>query len=185
MEEPGRLQSMGSLRVGHDWETSLSVFMDTWIVSSYGLCLVSQLCLTLCDPMDYSLPGSSVHGFLQARTMEQTATPFSRVSSQYRDWTQVSRIVGGFFTVWATREAQEYWSGHPFSSPGDLPNPGMELGSPALQADSLPGRFFTSWATRATRHLFKCWQIKIYLSIYLKIYLPAIKEVSGVCDQTS
>ena len=33
---------------------------------------------------------------------------------------------------------QEYWSGLPFPSPGDLPDPGMELGSPALQADSLP-----------------------------------------------
>ena len=62
-------------------------------------CSVAQLCLILCDPMDCSLPGSSVHG--------------------------ISR--------------QEYWSGLPFPSPGDLPDPGIELESPALA-----GRFFTT-----------------------------------------
>ena len=54
--------------------------------------LVTQLCPSLCDPIDCSPPGSSVHGILQARI---------------------------------------------FSLPGDLPNPGIKLGSPALQADSL------------------------------------------------
>ena len=43
-----------------------------------------------------------------------------------------------FFTSWATREAQEYWSGYPIPSPVDLPDTGIEPGSPALQADSLP-----------------------------------------------
>ena len=56
-----------------------------------------QLCLTLCDSMDYSPPGSSVRGILQARTLEWIAISF----------------------------------------PGDLPNPGIEPGSPALRADSL------------------------------------------------
>ena len=59
---------------------------------------VAQSCPTLCDPMDCSPPGSSVHGILQ----------------------------------------QEYWSGLPFPSPGDLPNPGIKPRSPALQADTLP-----------------------------------------------
>ena len=45
------------------------------------LCLVSQSCLTLCNPMDCSLPGSSVHGILQARILEWVAIPFSRGSS--------------------------------------------------------------------------------------------------------
>ena len=58
---------------------------------------VAQSCLTLCDPVDCSLPGSSLHGILQARL----------------------------------------WSGLPFPSPGDLPNPGIEPGSLALQADAL------------------------------------------------
>ena len=61
---------------------------------------------TLCNPMDYT-----IHGILQARILEWVAFPFFRGSSQTRDRTQVSCIVGGFFTSWATREAQEYWSG--------------------------------------------------------------------------
>ena len=86
---------------------------------------------TLCDPMDYT-----VHGILQARMLEWITFPFSRRSSQPRDRTQVSRIAGGFFTSWATREAQEYWSGQPVPSPGDLPDPGSEPGCPALQVGS-------------------------------------------------
>ena len=57
--------------------------------------------------MDCSLPGSSVHGILQARILERVAIPFSRGSSQSRDWIRVSCIAGEFFTVWATSEAQE------------------------------------------------------------------------------
>ena len=67
--------------------------------------LVAQSCPTLCDPMSCSLPGSSVHGILQARILEWVAFPFSRGSSQAKDWTQVSWIAGRSFTVWATREA--------------------------------------------------------------------------------
>ena len=59
--------------------------------------------LTLCDPMDCSLPGSSLHGILQARILEWVAISFSRGSSQPMDQTQVS-TVDGFFTIWATRE---------------------------------------------------------------------------------
>ena len=58
-----------------------------------------HLCLTLCDAMDCSPPGSSVHGILQARILEWVAMPSSRGSSQPRDRTQVSRIAGGFFTT--------------------------------------------------------------------------------------
>ena len=66
---------------------------------------VAQLCLTLCDPMDCSLPGSSVHRIFQARVLEWAAISFSRGSSQPRDWTQVSCIASRHFTVWGTREA--------------------------------------------------------------------------------
>ena len=66
---------------------------------------VTQSCPTLCDPMDCSPVGSSVHGILQARVLEWVAVPFSRESSRPRDQTHVSLIAGGFFTVWATREA--------------------------------------------------------------------------------
>ena len=55
--------------------------------------------------MDCSPPGSSVHGILQARILEWVAMPSSRGSSRPRDWTQVSCIARGFFTIWATREA--------------------------------------------------------------------------------
>ena len=177
--------------------------------------------------MDCSLPGSSVHGIFQARVLEWGAIAFSRGSSWPRDWTQVSRIAGGRFTIWATREVlymnyisinpekqtnkqtkktdqapehmmwchkpssnfwwhkhsqseirkkvnsficvrlfatpwtvayqapqsmefsrRDYWSGLPFSSPGDLPNPGIEPRSPALQAEVLlsepPGKPYYS-----------------------------------------
>ena len=75
------------------------------------LFLVTQLCPILCDPTDCSPPGFSVHGILQARLLEWVAMPSSRASSQPRDQTQVSHITGEFLTVWATREAQEYWIG--------------------------------------------------------------------------
>ena len=58
-----------------------------------------QLCPTLCDPMDCSLPGSSVHGILQARILEWVAMPFSRGSSHPRDQTLVSCIAGRFFPI--------------------------------------------------------------------------------------
>ena len=58
-----------------------------------------------CDPMDYSLPGFSVHRILQARILEWVAISFSRGSSQPRNQTWVSCIAGRFFTDWATREA--------------------------------------------------------------------------------
>ena len=123
------------------------------------LCWVAQSYLTLCNPMDYNPPGSSVHGdspgkntgacqaplsmgILQARTLEWVAKPSSRGSSQCRDWTQVSRITGGLFTVWTTMETQEHWSGKPIPSPRDLPNPDQ------TRVSCIAGRFFTSWATR-------------------------------------
>ena len=62
---------------------------------------VAQSRLNLCDPVDYM-----GHGILQARKLEWVAFPFSSGSSQPGDRTQVSWIAGGFFTSWATREAQ-------------------------------------------------------------------------------
>ena len=74
---------------------------------------VAQLCPTLCNPLDCSLPGSSVHGILQARILEWVAISFSRGSSRPRDRTRVSHIVGRRFNLWATREETHllllYW----------------------------------------------------------------------------
>ena len=67
-----------------------------------SVCLVSQSCLTLWESMDCSLPGSCVHGILQARILEWVTVPFSRGSSWSRDQTRVSCIASRFFTLWAT-----------------------------------------------------------------------------------
>ena len=119
---------------------------NSWVNYSV-LCLVAQLCPTLCDPMDCTHQAPLSAGTFQARTLEWVPISYSRGSSQPRDWTQVSRTAGRFFTSWATREAQEYWSGWPIPFPEDLSDPGTELRSPALQADSLPaelaGKSFT------------------------------------------
>ena len=66
--------------------------------------LVTQSCPTLCDPMDHSPPGSSVHGILQARILEWIAISFSRRSSPPRDWTCVSGIGRQILYHWATWE---------------------------------------------------------------------------------
>ena len=57
---------------------------------------VVQLCLTLCNPMDCSQPGSFVHGVLQVRILEWVVISFSKGSSQPRDQTQVSHTAGRF-----------------------------------------------------------------------------------------
>ena len=70
--------------------------------------LLTQLCLTFCEPMDCSPPGSCVHGILQARVLEWVAISFSRGSSPPRDRYWVSCIAGRVFTIWFTEE-QIYW----------------------------------------------------------------------------
>ena len=124
---PGVLRFMVSQRVRHDWAAELN-----WL-KFHSKVKVTQSWPTLCNPMDYT-----VHGILQARVLEWVAFPFSRGSPQSRDQTQVSCIAAGFPTSWATREVQEHRIGEPIPSPAGLPDPGIEPGFPALQADSLP-----------------------------------------------
>ena len=78
-EEPGRLLSMGSQRVRHDWVTSLSLFTFMHCTSGYPAAAAKSLqsCPTLCDPIDDSPPGSPIPGILQARTLEWFVTSFS------------------------------------------------------------------------------------------------------------
>ena len=85
-------------------------------------------------------PFHTVHGILQARILEWVAIPFSRGSSQPRDWTQVSCLAGRFFTSWATREAQGYWRGWPIPS--------------WTGVSCIAGGFFTDWVVREA--LFAC-----------------------------
>ena len=84
--------------------SSVSLFGRKWTASSWEA-MHAQLCLTLCNSMDCSPLGSSVHGILQARILEWVAIPFSRGSSQPRDQTQASCIAGRYLTTWATWEA--------------------------------------------------------------------------------
>ena len=113
MGKPGGLPSMGSHRVGHDWSD-----LAIWVVAGYfypdwpflfcilrGFPRIGFIFVYICDAMYCSLPGSSIHGVLQARVLEWVAIFFSRGRSQPRDWTQVSRIAGRRLTIWATREA--------------------------------------------------------------------------------
>ena len=86
-----------------------------WLQNWWKL-LVVQSCLTLCDPVDCSLPGFSIHGILQARILEWVTISFSRGSSPPRDRTWVSYIGGRRFNLWATREA------HPLLLPTSKPN---------------------------------------------------------------
>ena len=86
--------------------------------SSTNHMLVTQSCLSLCDP-----PGSSVHGIPQARILGWVAHPFSRGSSQPRCWTLVSCIAGRFFTIRAPREAHTLYNGSYNFCIHKIPNP--------------------------------------------------------------
>ena len=77
--------------------------------------LVTQSCQTLCDSMDCSQPGSSVHGILQGRILDWVAIPFSRGSSRPRNRILFSWIAGRFFTIWTTREAPPLFKRPPFT----------------------------------------------------------------------
>ena len=80
---------------------STSIFHPSDIYSGGGCCSVAKSCPTLCNPMDCSQPGSSVHGILQARILAWVAFSFSRGSSRPRDRTRmscVSSLAGRFFT---------------------------------------------------------------------------------------
>ena len=91
------------------------------ISSSVDFChvnvLVAQSYPTLCNPMDYTPPGSSVHGILQVRILEPVAIPFFMGSSQLRNWTQVTCMAGRFLTTWAPRGSSSvvfsYWAPTP------------------------------------------------------------------------
>ena len=80
-----------------------------WTSWSAGVCY-SLNRVWLCNAMDWSPPGSSVHGIPQVRILEWVAIPFSRWSSWPRDGTWVTCIAGRFFTVWDTREVPDLYT---------------------------------------------------------------------------
>ena len=81
-----------------DWQRSVFIPIPKKF-SSVQFSSVAQSCPTLCDPMDCSLPGFSIHGILQERILEWVTISFSRGSSRPRDRTQVSRIGGRRFNL--------------------------------------------------------------------------------------
>ena len=88
------------------------ICLDVLMFSNYGRVhtyLVAQSHPTLCDPIDCSPPGSSVHGDSPGKNNRVGCHALLQGSSQPRNWTQVSCIAGRFFTIWATREVQKWW----------------------------------------------------------------------------
>ena len=141
----GEWQSVGTTTMTSPWWMKLNTLKKRkWPNSSFCILhtlkvKVAQSCL--CDPMNYT-----VLGILQARILEWAAYPFSKESSQTRDWTQISYIVGGFFTSWATRKDQEYWSGIAY-----LFSRGSSLPRNQTGVSCIAGRFLTNWAVRETQ----------------------------------
>ena len=116
-------------------------------------------------------------------------------------WSASCSVVSDFVTPWTIQSMgfsrPESWSGYPFPSPGDLPNPGIEPRSPALQADSLsaepPGKskntgvgslsllqqiFLTQEWNQGLLH---CLQICVYINIYLCVYVYTDMDISDIC----
>ena len=165
---------------------------------------IAQLCPTLCYPMDYR-----VHGILHARI--HGTFSFSRVSCEPRYLNKVSHIADGFFTSWATREAQDYrvgglsllqgifpnqvlnphllycrWILYQLShkgsprllewvavpSPADLPDPEIEVESPALQVDSLPTKLSEKlhWAALAACTVWRLTLCQLFHLLYFILF---------------
>ena len=112
---------------------------------------VAQSCPTVCDPMDCSVPRSSVHGIFQAIVLEWVAISFSRGSSWPRDRTQVSLIVDRRFTVWATREAVKANVLRFCASPGNYRHFSLSGAQP------VPQFLFSSVCLPASDHLRCFW----------------------------
>ena len=156
--EPGGLPSMGSHRVGHDWSdlavAAASIRWSSEVKVTQLLSLDSLRPHGLYNP--WNSPGQNTGvgslSLLQGIFLTQGSNP-------------VLLHCRRFFTHWATRKAQEYWSGSPIPSPVDLPNPGIQLGSPSLQADSLPTELW-----RKPR-----WSIRRENDIILELILLLIK----------
>ena len=106
---PAPLQENGHIRTETPWGRSLNPTPRAAPLNptsrEWKVKVKSLSCVRLCDPMDCSLPGYSVHGIFQARVLEWGAISFSRGSSWPLDQTQVSCITGRCFTFCATREA--------------------------------------------------------------------------------
>ena len=102
------------------------------------LCLVTQLCPTLCEPIDCGPPALLSMGILQARKLEWVAISFSRGTSQPRDRTQSPTLQADSLPSEPPEKPKNTGVGSLSLLQGNLPDPGIKLGSPAFQVDSLP-----------------------------------------------
>ena len=108
--EPGRRVSVTGLNQCHCFPST--IWWGCHPLFAYGrerewVWVCTQLCPTLCNPMDCSLPGSAVHGILQARILEWVTISSSKRSSQLRDGTHISHIARWILYHWATWETHE------------------------------------------------------------------------------
>ena len=110
---------------------------------------VAQSCPTLCSP--WNSPGQNTG--VGSLSLLQGIFPTQRLKPGLPHW-------GRFFISWATREAQEYWNGYPIPSPVDLPDPGIEPGSPALQVDFLPTELWGKPILLEKRRKWRTWRFK-------------------------
>ena len=106
----GRAIMKNSVQISQKIKNGFTIWSSDWPFDIYTKdiivkVLVAQACPALCDHMDCSPPGSSVHGILQARILKWIAMPSSRGSSWPRGWICISCITGKFVTNWVTREA--------------------------------------------------------------------------------
>ena len=115
---------MGSQRVGHNWTTFTSLHINTHTHSAAAAKSL-QSYPTLCNPMDCSLPGFSIHGILQARTLEWVAISFSNAwewKVKVKSLSHVQLLATPWTAVYQAPlpmgfSRQEYWSGVPLPSP--------------------------------------------------------------------
>ena len=109
-----------------------------YILLQIVMCLVAQSCPILCDPMDCSPPGSSVHGDSLGKNIGMGCHAVLQGNFPTQGWNpglpNCRRILYHLSHQGSPR-ILEWW---PIPSPGDLPDPGIELGSPEFQAESLP-----------------------------------------------
>ena len=131
-----------------------------------------QLCPTLCDPIVYSPPGSSVHGVLEARILDWVAMPSSSVSFRCRDWTHISMspaLADGFFTSHATWEAL-VWRYRPllFLS-GFLTCPRWQIFLRILHQV----KFWFSWQKRDA---FSSLVMESYINIWVSLFALAARK---------
>ena len=136
------------------WSVTEVLPSSFWSKSQSAWPVLSNCCRQPCPSVGMTFsppPASSATTTAQAASvmLRKTACGLYYIKS-FSEMTAQNQKKGGgrkkrnvrrscaFFIIWATREAHEYWSGQPFPSPGDLPDPGIKLGSPALQPYFLP-----------------------------------------------